>query len=173
MKPIRTTLVLVLSLAALSGCGKSESTMPDAAPATSAQEEAQPQATAARSAPKACDLITADEMTAMVGEPVQGTPDEGGGRTGCVWQPASGGMPYVELKIEWGGGEAAMMASGFLGKVEPGINSAFDDLGDEAVQNGAGVWIKRGDDLVTITPVGTENSESLVRKIYEMATARL
>jgi hypothetical protein len=112
-------------------------------------------------------------MAALAGKSIQANADEGVGRTGCVWEPQGGGLPRVELKIEWGAAEAAMVASGMLSKHEPGISSPYDGLGDEAVAMGPAVMIKRDEDLFTIIVSGVDEADAAVRKIYDTATARL
>ena len=161
----------LVSLAALlAGCGKTP------APHSAGEQSPQASSAAAPEAAKkviACKLITPDEMTALAGKPIAANADEGYGRTGCVWEPPGGGLPRVELKIEWGAGEAAMTANGMLSRHEPGISSAYDGLGDEAVAMGPAVMIKRDEDLVTIIVSGVDEADAAVRKIYDTATARM
>ena len=170
---LHTAAALVAAAAVLAGCGSKENAVAADAPvetmAASQSADAQP-------APKqirACDLIELDEMIAIAGKPVAATPDEGVGRTGCIWAPAGGGFPSIELKIEWGAGEAGMQAMGMLNRREPGLTSPFDGLGDEAAAVGPAVMIKRGEDLVTIVESGTEDPLATVRKVYDTASARM
>ena len=170
MKLSRAALLLTFSLF-LNACGKSKPPEPAAANATppvaeSAPSQAKPQS-------KACDLITVEEMSQLLGATVVPTADEGVGRTSCNWAPAGGGMPFAELKVEWGMGDAAMQAASMLSKREPGINDPYDDLGDEAWVTGPAVMIKKGDDLVTIMIYGAQDAAAAVHKIYESAVSRL
>jgi hypothetical protein len=118
-------------------------------------------------------LISVQEIAGMLGQEVTATPDEGVGRTGCVWQAMSGAMPYLELKVNFGDGEAAMMAAGMLHSHEPEINEAYEGLGDQAVITGPAVMIKRGEDLFTITPMGVEDPAAITHRVYKLATERL
>jgi hypothetical protein len=168
----RQTLISILVLLAtvLSSCGKTPESASSGEQAEHASAAAAPIST---KTVEACKLITADEMTALAGKPIQANADEGVGRTGCVWEPAGGGFPRVELKIEWGMAEAAMTASGMLAKHEPGISNPYEGLGDEAVVMGPAVMIKRDEDLFTIIVSGVDEPDAAVRKIYDTATARL
>jgi hypothetical protein len=169
MKRISASILMLLA-ALLVSCEKTP------APSSAVQQSAEASATDAPKAAKAveaCKLVTPDEMAALAGKAIQANADEGVGRTGCVWEPVGGGLPRVELKIEWGAGEAAMTANGMLSRHEPGISSPYDGLGDEAVAMGPAVMIKRDDDLVTIIVSGVDEADAAVRKIYDTATARL
>jgi hypothetical protein len=164
MKHFHAVLLLTSTLL-LNACGSSKA--PEAA-----LVDAQPPA-AAKPKPKGCELITADEMSQLLGAAVVPTADEGGGRTGCNWAPAAGGMPFAELKVEWGMAEAAMQAAGMLSKHEPGINDPYDDLGDEAWISGPVVMIKRNEDLISLMVYGAADAETAIHKMYETATSRL
>ena len=166
------SMAFTLACCSLAGCGKSESP----AEVTASNNNASGHAAQQPGKPaevQACKLITPEEMNAIAGVSVVPTADDGVGRTGCVWQPAAAGMPRIELKIEWGSGEAAMVGLGMLSKHEPGINNPYEGLGDEAVASGPAIMIKRDEDLVTIVLSGVDDAESAVHKIYDTATARL
>lgn len=162
---------LITSTLLLNACGKSEP--PETLGANAPPPVAEPAASPAKLKPKGCDLITADEMSQLLGATVVPTPDEGGGRTGCNWAPAGGGMPSAELKVEWGMAEAAMQAASMLSKHEPGINEPYDDLGDEAWVTGPMVMIKKDEDLITLMVYGGQDTEAAIHKMYETASSRL
>jgi hypothetical protein len=168
MKHLHAVLLLTTTLL-LDACGNSKA--PEA-PVVDAQPPAAELA-AAKPKLKGCDLITAEEMSQLLGAAVVPTADEGGGRTGCNWAPAAGGMPFAELKVEWGMAEAAMQAAGMLSKHEPGINDPYDDLGDEAWITGPMVMVKRNEDLITLMVYGPGDTEAAIHKMYETATSRL
>jgi hypothetical protein len=161
-----------LAMGSLAGCGNTEAPSVEAA---AMKDNSTPGAQPAVAADdvQACKLITQEEMTALAGAAIQPNADNGVGRTGCVWEPPGGGLPRVELKIEWGMADAAMSALGMLAKHEPGINDPYEGLGDEAVITGPAVMIRRDEDLVTIILSGVDDAEGAVRKIYDMATGRL
>lgn len=170
MKLFHTALLLTFTLS-LNACGNSEP--PTMSVANAPPSTAEPAAEPATPKPKGCDLITADEMSQLLGATVVPTADEGGGRTGCNWAPAGGGMPFAELKVEWGMAEAAMQAASMLSKHEPGINNPYDDLGDEAWVTGPMVMIKKEEDLITLMVYGAQDAEAAIHKMYETATSRL
>ncbi len=171
--PTSNLTIAVLAGLALSACGQKSAEPNTAADTATAAAENAPQSTDPHDDVQACKLITLEEMKAMLGAEVVATAEEGGGSTRCVWNPPSGGMPMAELKIEWGMAEAALTAMGMLSKHEPGINSPYDDLGDEAVVTGPVVMIKKDQDLFSIMSVGAGNPDAIIRKIYETAVARL
>jgi hypothetical protein len=160
----RLRVISLLLAATLAGCEKTDGPVPVASTTTE---------TKTADAVQACKLVTLDEIVALAGGPLEAIADEGVGRTGCVWEPAGGGLPRLELKIEWGMADVALTATGVLEKHEPGISSPYDDLGDEAVVIGPVVMIKRDEDLVTITVSGIDEADAAVRTIYETATARM
>lgn len=161
---------LLICVSSLVGCSDSRSPPASAAaPDTSSQPSA-PDAEHQAKVVEACKLITAEEIKALAGEPLEATPD---GKTGCVWQAANSALPHIEFKIDRGSAEIAMTAFGMLAKHEPGISNPYDGLGDEAVAIGPSVQIKRDEDLITIIVMGVDDNEAAVRKIYETATARM
>ena len=168
---LTTMIVAALLSIALAACQQS-----DAPASTPSADIAPPLQTAAQSAPRkrtACELISLQEITGMLRQEVTATPDEGVGRTGCVWQATSGGMPYLELKVNFGDADAAMMAAGMLRSHEPGINDPYEGLGDQAVITGPAVMIKHGEDLFTITPMGIDDAVAVTRRVFKLATERL
>ena len=82
-------------------------------------------------------------------------------------------MPYLELKIEYGDGEAAIMASGMLHSHEPEINQAYAGLGDQASLTRPTMMIKQGENLFTITPLGVNDPEAVTREVFKIAVGRL
>lgn len=130
--------------------------------------------TPARSQPRACTLVTDAEMSAVLGATVVGEADErSSGRTVCTYKPASGISPHVELAVDWGGGAAAMVAMGMMGKVEPGLTSPYEGLGDNAAAVGPMLMIKTGEDLVQITLTGVSEVPVKARKIFDTAKAKM
>ena len=131
-------------------------------------------ATPSRPAPRACALVTEAEMSAILGAPVVGEPnDRSTGRTVCTYKPASGISPYVELAVDWGGGAAAMAAMGMMGQIEPGLSSPYEGLGDKAAAVGPMLMIRTGEDLVQITFTGVSEVPAKARKIFDTAKARM
>lgn len=125
---------------------------------------------AARPELPACQLVTASEMSAIVGAPVAATPD-GDGK--CTYQPAAGSSPYVELTVARGDGEVAMQAVGAMNRHEPGIADPYAGLGDQAAAVGPALMIRTGKDLVTIVFSGVDDTPARAKRIFDTAKARM
>ncbi len=103
----------------------------------------------------ACTLVTAAEMSAILGAPVVADAnDRSSGKTECNDKPVSGFRPAVTLSVDWGGGEVAMSAASMMGQHEPGLTSPYDDIGDQAAAVGPALMIRTGEDLVAIVFTG-------------------
>ncbi len=189
----RLSLAMLLILPALPGCsGPVPATTEPAAvvaPAASTAMAAAATATATATAatgqpatanthasakPTACVLITATEMSEIFGRAMQAEAHEGSvDKTECIYKPADGISPYIELTVEWGEGETAMRAMGAMANVEPGIANPYAGIGDQAVAVGTALMIRSGDDLVTITFSGVDDAPAKARQIFDMAKARM
>lgn len=180
MNPTRLVLVsLLLALPAINGCSRSPST----AAATTADTPAPTPATGSvtatpsREDAKACDLVTAQEMSAILGAPVAATPDDhSNGRTGCIYKsdkPIEHTSPYAEFSVDWGSGEAAMAANAMLSQHEPGISDPYAGIGDQAITMGPVLMIRSGGDLVTITLSGVDDVPTKAKKIFDAAKAKM
>jgi len=122
----------------------------------------------------ACALVTQAEMSAIVGAAVVAeTNDRSNGKTGCIYKAASGISPYVEFSVDWGSGEAAMMATGMMGKQEPGLTSPYAGIGDQAAAVGPALMIRTGEDLVTIVFSGVDDVPAKAKRIFPTAKARM
>ena len=124
--------------------------------------------------PKACSLVTTQEMSAILGSTVTAEPHEGTvDKTECIYKPASAPSPYVELTINWGDGQAAMAAMGAMNHVEPGVTNPYAGIGDQAAAVGTALMIRTGEDLVTITFSGVDDAPAKARKIFATAKPRM
>ena len=164
---------LLLALASMCGCSK-----PAASPASAtATEGNSTEAATAQPAPslaRACELVTPAEMSTILGSPVVATPNEGSvGKTECVYAPADGVSPQVEFSVTWGDGHAAMTAMGMMGNIEPGIANPYEGLGDQAAAVGPALMIRKGEDLVTLTFTGIDDTPVVARKIFDTAKGRM
>ena len=65
-----------------------------------------------------------------------------------------------------------MAGAGFAGKHEPGLTSPYDGIGDQAVAAGPALFIRTGDDLVTLVFSGVKDPRTVARKILETAKPR-
>jgi hypothetical protein len=122
----------------------------------------------------ACQLVSPAEMSAILGTPVVGKPDDRPGDfTQCTYQPASASFPSVELKLTWGDGAAAMQGIGMAGKREPGLVTPYDGIGDQAGAAGPLLLIRTGDDLMTMVFSGVTGTPEKAKRIFDTAKARM
>jgi hypothetical protein len=122
----------------------------------------------------ACELVTAAEMSAIVGAPVTGTAeDHPDSSTKCTYKPASGIAPSVEFTVTWGDGFTAMQGMGLAGSREHGLVTPYDDIGDQAGAAGPLVLIRTGDDLVTLVLSGVSDAPAVAKKIFDTAKPRM
>jgi hypothetical protein len=125
-----------------------------------------------RKLPAGCGLVTAAEMSAILGTAVVAEARQGGG-TECDYRPASGIGPTVKLTVDAGDGKMAMASAGMMGRHEPGLTSPYDGIGDQAVAVGPALMIRTGDDLMTIVFSGVVEAPAKAKRIFETAKARM
>ena len=154
-------------------------------------------AAAATTAPvkhgKACDMVTAAEMSAILGGPViaaAGGNERPPSATECIYSPADGSnpanaelpdgsaTPYAELEVDWGGGDVQVLdtATGLANTAAPvGAVDSLTGLGDRAYKVTAEqVFISTHGDLMMIRflrKTGEVNAKA--RRIYETAKGRM
>lgn len=162
---------VLLALPALDGCSKSPAEAAPtavAAPPPSVSVPGKP----SREDARACDLVTPQEMSAILGSVVVGTEPghKSSGKTECIYQPAEGVSPYVEFSVEWGEGETAM---GAMGQGKPGPDDPYAGIGDQAKSVGTTLWIRSGEDLVQIVFSGVTDAPVKAKKIFNTAKARM
>jgi hypothetical protein len=166
--------VLLLLLPALDGCSKppAEAAPPAvAAPPPSVPVAAKP----SREDARACDLVTPQEMSAILGTAVVGVEPghKSSGKTECIYQPAGGVSPYVEFSVEWGEGETALKAAGAMGQAKPGADDPYAGIGDQAISVGTTLWIRSGKDFVQIVFSGVDDAPAKAKKIFDTAKAKM
>lgn len=192
-KPLTLALALAflpLVFAALQGCSQPAEPSSSSAQEQKARGEAVPQtgtassvtpaeaakstgASASGSIP-ACGLVTAEEMSAILGSTVVAEPGRpSSDKITCVYRPVKGFSPSVEVSLEWGGGEGMMVAMGTMQHIEPGISNPYEGLGDQAAAVGPALMIRRGEDLITLTFSGVGDATRAAKKIYDTAQARM
>jgi hypothetical protein len=140
--------------------------------ATVARATSKAAAKPARTLPAACALVTAAEMSAILGTPVVAAA-RSGGSTECNYKPVSGISPTVKLSIDWGDGKIAMASAGMMARREPGLTNPYDGLGDQAMAVGPALMIRTGEDLVTIVFNGVSAAPAKARRIFEIAKGRM
>jgi hypothetical protein len=124
--------------------------------------------------PTACTLVTAAEMSAILGATVGAEPHEGTvDKTECIYKPANAPSPYAELTIDWEDGKEAMAVMGGMNKAEPGIADPYAGIGDKALATGPVLMVLNGDDMVTITFSGVDEIPSKARKVFDTAKPRM
>ena len=122
----------------------------------------------------ACELVTAEEMSAILGATVVAEArDRSRSSTQCIYKPTSGNSPSVDFTFSWGDGKAAMVGMGLAGKHEPGMVSPYDGIGDQAGGAGPLLMIRTGDDLVSLVFSGVADNATAARKIFTTAKARM
>ncbi len=172
MRSIRRATSLTLAALLVTACARSADSGGDSAGTVlSTPAVASPQR---RERPRACALVTAAEMSAILGTTVAAEPsDRSSNKTQCVYKPASGISPYVEFSVDWGGGEAAMTAMGMMEQVEPGLANPYAGLGDQAAAIGPTLMIRTGEDLVNLVFSGVDDAPAAARRIFDTAKPRL
>jgi hypothetical protein len=115
----------------------------------------------------ACELVTGEQMSAILGEAViADTVPPRGGATGCLYMPEKRKPgTYASLVVTPGGGEAGMKAMGKAGAVDPELATVWEGIGDQAFMNGEALNVRTGDDLVQITLAGVSNVPAKARAI--------
>lgn len=163
--PVRSPLVAVVVLAgALVACSRSE------APDQDAVTQVNPPAAATAPA-SGCDLVTAAEMSTLLGTAVVGRQPYGDDT--CVYTPPQDSAPQVELKVSLGDGEPAMLASRFMSRFEPELTESLAGIGDEATLAGPALMVRLGQDLVTITFTAIEEPVPVARGIIDIMRPRM
>lgn len=140
--------------------------------ASVARAASQPHAKPARVSLAPCALVTAAEMSAILGTPVVAEPRSGGG-TECNYQPVSGISPTVKLTIDWGDGKIGMASAGAMGRHEPGLVNPYDGIGDQAAAVGPALMIRTGEDLMTIVFSGVSGAPAKAKRIFQTAKGRM
>ena len=200
---MRTRLVsmpwLCLGALLLAACSKEASTPTAAADGSPAATATSATATAAAPKPgarkrgKACDMVSAAEMSAILGGPVvaaAGGNDRPPSSTECIYSPADGSnpanaelpngsaTPYAELEVDWGAGDVQTLdtATGLVNSAAPvAAADSLKGLGERAYKVTAyQVFISDQGNLMMIRflpRTGEVNSKA--RRIYETAKGRM
>lgn len=123
----------------------------------------------------ACNLVTGDEMSTILGKPVTAEGEErpSNDESTCAYTFAGSLSPDVTFMLNRGAGEGAMAGVGMLAQKEPGIADPYEGLGDQAATVGPQLWIRTGDDLVTLTILGVDDVPTVAKRILETAQARM
>ena len=131
--------------------------------------------TAASAAPTACQLVSAADMSAVLGNTVSAVADDRGGQTKCTYETAGGeiGAPYAEVQLNWGDGAAGMKGAGAMESQLGPAMGELKGLGDQATAVGPMILIRRGEDLITLVISGVPDGTAAAKSIYGLLNARL
>jgi hypothetical protein len=129
----------------------------------------------ASAAPTACELISAADMSAVLGSAVGAVADNRGGQTKCTYEAAGDeiGGAYAEVQLNWGDGVAGMKGAGVMEPQLGKVMSHLAGLGDQATSVGPMILIRRGRDLITLVISGVPNTTIAAKRIYGLLDARL
>lgn len=140
------------------------SAVPVVAPA-SAQESGDPH--------QACNLLTANELSAVVGSPMVATPQDGDGVSNCKYAPAGDRGPSVEFTVMPGDGESTLQMDRDMKGHDAEADKRFAGIGDDAVVVPPSVQVRVGKDLLVFSLLGVGDEPSAIRKIVSVVKPRL
>lgn len=189
----KPAVILSLALATMfsAGCSKQEASPAAGAPAAAAEAAAAAPAPAQHAT--ACELVTAAEMSAILGGTVQasaGGNERPPAATECLYQSptatntgsgldelASAG-PYAEIEVDWGGGDPAVLdSSAGLVNGASTLDAAdpLKGLGDRAykVTNDQVFISTKGNLMMIRFARRSEDAAAKARKIFETAQPRM
>jgi len=122
----------------------------------------------------ACGLITAEEMSGILGKRMVATPeDRSDQETKCTYHAATAMTPSIEFTVSWGDGRAGMRGMGMAESHEPGLTTPYDGIGDQAASAGPMLMIRTGEDLITIVFTGVNDAPAVAKQMFTTAKARL
>lgn len=122
---------------------------------------------------QACNLITADELSAIVGSMMVATPQEGDGVSNCKYAPASGRGASVEFTVMRGEGESTLEMDRDMKGHDAEADKRFAGIGDDAVAVPPSVQVRVGEDLLVFSLFGVGDEPSALRKIVAVVKPRL
>lgn len=187
-------LFLLLGSVVSAGCSRqAPSPAPGTPDATAANADAAPAAPTPTQHARACDLITAAEMSTILGGTVQtsaGGNERPPAATECIYQSPgatttgsgldelAGANPYAEVEVDWGGGDPVVLdKSAGLANGAATLDAAnpLKGLGDRAYKvTGDQVFISTHGDLMMIRfPRQSVDVSAKARRIFEAAQPRM
>ena len=158
---------------ALAGCSGTESSAPApvaaGAPAPSAAPAPPPapvaDVTVQGGPEKACNRVTASEMSAILGNAVTAVPNDGTeGITSCNYSAVTKGRS-AEIMISAGDGASTLRMVREMKNYDPNPGKAFAGVGDDADVLPPGIVIKDGADLFSLTRFGVDDEPAVAKKI--------
>ena len=178
------TLALAFALAAVACTQR-----PDAA-ASDTGRAAETKAAGAGDSPRdGCSLVTAEEASAILAEPVTARPTgkSGGTRSGCIYGPEKGGFNTYIMQVHWRDGQEQMgvakrgMKIAAKGMQTEGVDVAqmmalepVEGLGDEAYFNPiVPSYVRKGDILIEADLRAVRNARQAWEEMSRKALSRL
>ncbi len=175
---------LLLAMPMLHGCAQSAAPAPaGATPAASGEAASVPTPVATPAPPasvadvpvpggasRACNRVTASELSAIVGMPMGATANDGNeGITSCSYAPVAGKGPSVEYTISAGDGASTLSMGREMKNYDPAPGKAFAGIGEDADVIGAAVVINDHGDMVSLRLVGIGRADepAVAKKIYD------
>jgi hypothetical protein len=165
-------------MAMLQACSQPATTAPAAAAATTAADPVQP-ASAPVAAPvsgdphQACNLVTAAEMSTIVGGAMVATPQDADGVSNCKYAPRSGRGSSVDFTVMPGDGESTLQMDRDMKNHDRAADARFAGIGDDAVVVPPAVQVRQGKDLLVFTLYGIDDEPATLKKIVDIAKTRL
>lgn len=171
MPSIRKMISIALPMLLVSACSQKEKPTPESRGiAQTEAAEAPPQ----REPVTACAMVTAAEMSKILGTTVTAEPHEGTvDQTECIYKATSGISPYVDFTVVRGDGEVAMTASGFMAQQKPNMVNPYEGIGDQAFAVGPALMIRTGEDLVKLILSGVTDAPPKAKLIFNTAKPRM
>lgn len=157
----------------LCACGKNDLPAPPPVATGPVAAATLPPAAAGNAVLSACNLVTAAEMSAILGATVAATPKDRAVKAECKYQATSGVSPYLEFTIDWGDAADAMRAVSVMARVKPGMTDPLAGIGDEAFVVGTALMIRSGDDLIQLVFSGVDDRVGKAAKIVALAQSRM
>ena len=176
----RLALALLLSSPILPGCSApapatAEPAAATAPPASSpAPAEVAPALVAPGDAHQACNLVTASEMSAILGSAVVATAnDPTEGVTECTYSPAGDRGPTVEMTVYKSDGGSPLDAVREMSHHDAAADLPYKGIGDDSVYEGPAVVVLQGDNIISLMIIGVADAPAATRKIVDTAKARM
>ena len=165
-RKLNRVLAIAFIGAWLCGCGKNDP--PPAPPAATALP-----VEAANKVVSACELVTAAEMSAILGASVAATAKDRAVKAQCIYQASSGISPRLDFTIDWGDGDVAMKAAAAMKRIKPTISDPLAGIGDEAIIVGPTLMVRSGDDFIQLVFSGVDDVVGKGAKIVTLAKSRM
>lgn len=120
----------------------------------------------------ACGLVTAAEMSAILGTVVTGTAKDADGATACSYAPTVGSGSSAQIMISWGDGESTLQMVRAMKDHDAAADLPYQGIGDDAVYEKPAVVVRQGKDLIGVAVFGAADLPAAVKKIIDTAKSK-